>query len=202
MKAQIFLLWVNLLYFNHSTFSETLSFVQMKQHLNKIIGHHSLLEPHRHAVAASTGRESQRTEGSTHLTAPTEVQKRIPVYWSLIVFLFMVPGASLELLLLLLAVLSGLLESGLLFSSLIYYPLHLVLCIFFTLSGPQKLNYSTIFKSIFQLFLRFCAEERELSVHLFAIWKVKAGISTVKKYFWKCCFETVFRPWNTGLGIY
>ena len=81
----------------------------------------------------------------------------------------MVPGASLELLLLLLAVLSGLLQSGLLFSSLIYSSLLLVLCIFFMLSGPQKLNYSTILKSIFPLFLAFCAEERELSVRLFAL---------------------------------
>lgn len=54
--------------------------VQTKQYLNKTIGHRLLLEPHRCVGATSTGRGSQRAEGSTHLAAPAEGLKGIFVY--------------------------------------------------------------------------------------------------------------------------
>lgn len=61
-------------------FLSQLSLVQMKQYLNKTIGHHLLLEPHRCAEATSTDKGRQRAEVSTHLAAPAEGLKGIFVY--------------------------------------------------------------------------------------------------------------------------
>lgn len=178
MKAQIFLWWVKMLSFIHSPFSEPTVLGSDETYLNKTIGHHLLLEPHRCAEATSTDKGRQRAEVSTHLAAPAEdwkaslstvcIQVYCILYTSILCILIPtvfvhIPGGLVELLLLLWALLSGfLLQASYCFP--LYYSLLLVLCVVHVLSRPQKCNYYSYFLNYLSIIFQDFVLRKENSI--------------------------------------
>lgn len=202
-KLKSFFSGLYMLYFTHAfnAFSEILSLVLMKQDLNKTLGYLLLSEPDSMQCLLVLKGEVMDRRG--HLLGCSR--------WSIEMYLHvLVPGG---LFVYGFSSLTGFASTfvGCTFWSLdyilvycfpVYSSLPLVLWIFLMLSGPQKFNRVGIFlKTCISIICMVLCWERRLQCVLICQIKSEIHIAIVENYFWKSCFEIVFRPWNISLGI-